>query len=104
MKRRSSAFVLAALAALFTTGRARAAMPLDVRQIESAADAITKAQIDAGVAPGVTVAVAKDGEVVFIRGYGKADVQRNVATEPNTVYKIGSVTKQFTAAVIMRLV
>ncbi len=52
----------------------------------------------------MSVAVAKDGKTVFTRGYGLADVEMGVAASPETAYQIASVTKQFTAAAIMRLV
>jgi CubicO group peptidase (beta-lactamase class C family) len=53
--------------------------------------------------PGVAVAVVKNGEVVKIAGYGLADVERRIATRPDHVYKIGSVSKQFIATGIMLL-
>ncbi|HVK06392.1 MAG TPA: serine hydrolase domain-containing protein, partial [Armatimonadaceae bacterium] len=80
-----------------------AAVP-DLRRIEAAAGAAARAQIAAGVAPGMTIAVARDGRVVFARGYGKADAESGTPAGQETVYKIGSVTKQFTAAVVLRLV
>ncbi|WP_207508568.1 serine hydrolase domain-containing protein [Telluribacter humicola] len=72
--------------------------------VEATADSLAKAYIKAGHAPGLTIAIAHKGETVFVRGYGIADVEMGVAAGPETVYKIGSITKQFTAATIMRLV
>ena len=54
--------------------------------------------------PGLSLAVVKDGTVVFARGYGLANVELNVAATPETVYEIGSITKQFTATAVMMLV
>ncbi|RNI29354.1 serine hydrolase [Rufibacter latericius] len=54
--------------------------------------------------PGMSLAVAKNGKVAFERGYGLADVENQVDAGPETVYKVGSLTKQFTAALVMRLV
>lgn len=73
-------------------------------RVEAVADSVARAQIAAGIAPGVSLAVAQDGEVVFARGYGLADVEQAVAARPETAYEIRSVTKQFTAALVMRLV
>jgi len=54
--------------------------------------------------PGVSVAVVKDGKVIFSKGYGLANVELGVKATDKTVYQIQSVTKQFTAAAIMMLV
>ncbi|HEU0012064.1 MAG TPA: serine hydrolase domain-containing protein, partial [Longimicrobium sp.] len=54
--------------------------------------------------PGMSVAVARNGEVVFTRGYGMADVEMGVRAAPETVYGITSISKQFTAAMVLRLV
>jgi D-alanyl-D-alanine carboxypeptidase len=54
--------------------------------------------------PGLSLAVVKEGKVVYAKGYGLADVENNVPATPDTVYEIGSVTKQFTAAIVMQLV
>ena len=49
------------------------------------------------------VLVAKDGNKVLEKGYGIADRERNVVVTPETVFDIGSITKQFTGAAISRL-
>ncbi len=54
--------------------------------------------------PGVSVAVQAGGELVVARGYGLADVENRVPATEHTVYRIGSVTKQFTAAAALKLV
>jgi CubicO group peptidase (beta-lactamase class C family) len=51
-----------------------------------------------------SVLVAKDGEPVLSKGYGMADYELNVPNTPGTIFQIGSITKQFTAAAIMKLV
>ncbi len=53
---------------------------------------------------GTTVLIEHEGALVFAAGYGVADRQSRAATRRSTVYPIGSVTKQFTAAAIMQLV
>jgi CubicO group peptidase (beta-lactamase class C family) len=47
--------------------------------------------------------VAKDGEVLIANGYGLADRENGVPVTPETVFDIGSITKQFTAAAILKL-
>jgi CubicO group peptidase (beta-lactamase class C family) len=50
-----------------------------------------------------TVLVARDGQVLFSKGYGSADLEWNIPNAPNTKFRLGSVTKQFTAACILLL-
>ncbi len=54
--------------------------------------------------PGAAVAVIKSGKVVKIKGYGVASVEFNVPVATETVFEIGSVSKQITAAAVMLLV
>jgi CubicO group peptidase (beta-lactamase class C family) len=50
-----------------------------------------------------TVLVAAKGEVVFAKGYGLADVEKNIPNTPDTKFMIGSITKQFTAMLVTQL-
>ena len=54
--------------------------------------------------PGVSLAVLREGEVVKAAGYGMANLELNVPARPDTVYKIGSISKQFIATGIMLLI
>src|SRR5688572_1970025 len=54
--------------------------------------------------PGLALAVVRDGKLVKARGYGLASVELNVPVTTETVFEIGSVTKQITAAALMLLV
>lgn len=53
--------------------------------------------------PGLAFAIIKDGKVVRTGAYGLADIENDAKVKPNSVFEIGSVTKQFTAALIMQL-
>ncbi len=55
-------------------------------------------------APGVSVGVRLGDETLFAEGFGYADLEQRVPATADTVYRIGSVTKQFTAAAILLLV
>lgn len=56
-------------------------------------------------APGGAVVVVQDGRIVLSKGYGYADLNKKTAVNPErTLFRIGSVTKTFTAAAIMQLV
>jgi len=90
--------------ALFFLSPAALAGPVD-------ADDTTTQQIDGYLSqiykadqPGAAVIVARGGEVVFRKGYGLASVELGVAIEPSMVFRIGSMTKQFTAIAVMLLV
>src|SRR5919112_2069143 len=54
--------------------------------------------------PGLALAVVRDGRVLKERGYGLASVELEVPASPATVFEIGSVSKQITAACVMLLV
>lgn len=70
-------------------------------QIE-AVDAMLSRHLKPG-APGVTVIVTRDGSLLFRKAYGLANVEKNIALKPEMALRVGSVTKQFTAAAIMLL-
>ncbi|MBN1225031.1 MAG: serine hydrolase [Candidatus Aminicenantes bacterium] len=57
-------------------------------------------QWDSTVSPGVALAVIHNGEIIYERGYGMANLEQNVPITPETVFRIGSTSKQFTAACI----
>src|SRR5687767_14044657 len=54
--------------------------------------------------PGISLAVVRDSHIIKAKGYGLANIEANSAATPKTVYEIGSMTKQFTAAAVMMLV
>lgn len=62
------------------------------------------AQWDKPGSPGMSVAVSQAGKVVYCRGYGVADLDRNIPNGPATVFHAASLSKQFTAMAIMLLV
>ena len=66
-------------------------------------DDAAKRFISGGYGPGVSVAVMQANEVIFARGYGMANLETETPVTPDTVFRAGSITKQFTAACIMRL-
>lgn len=53
--------------------------------------------------PGLSVAVMQDGKVVKSQGYGQASMELSTPATASTVYQVGSLTKQFTVAAILRL-
>ncbi len=51
-----------------------------------------------------TILVAEKGKVILKKGYGMANMEWSIPNQPDTKFRIGSVTKQFTATLIMQLV
>ena len=53
--------------------------------------------------PGAAVLVARDNKIIFQNAYGKASLKTSEMITPRYVFRIGSVTKQFTAVAILKL-
>jgi D-alanyl-D-alanine carboxypeptidase len=64
---------------------------------------LVTAQIELKSAIGISVGVAKGDQVLLARGYGMAKRDGQISAEARTVYRIGSITKQFTAAAVLLL-
>jgi D-alanyl-D-alanine carboxypeptidase len=67
-------------------------------------DNLVRAEMARQKLPGLALAIVRDGKVLKLQGYGLADVQRDVAVTPDTVFKIGSVSKPLIATAVMLLV
>lgn len=67
-------------------------------------DDYVKAEMQKQHVPGVSLAVIKDGKIIKAEGYGLANVELNVPVNPDTVFKIGSISKQLIAAGILLLI
>ena len=75
-------------------------MNLDIPKLESFIfEKMSKTKL-----PGLSIAIVKDDEVIYSRGFGFRDVENGLHATPNTIYGIGSVTKSFTCLAIMQLV
>ena len=75
--------------------------PAAVRRIT---DSLAAAFVTSGGAPSVAVAMVRGTDTLAFGAWGKADLENSVAATTRSVYRIGSVTKQFTAAAVMQLV
>jgi CubicO group peptidase (beta-lactamase class C family) len=67
-------------------------------------DQAVQAEMQKQHIPGVSLLVARAGNIVLAKGYGLANVELQVAVKPETIFQSGSVGKQFTATAIMMLV
>ena len=59
--------------------------------------------LDKTHSPGCALAVVKNGEIIYSRGYGMADLEHGIANRPESVFYIGSVSKQFVTMCILLL-
>jgi D-alanyl-D-alanine carboxypeptidase len=94
------AFAGVSAAAIVAAPGVTLAQPADFR---AKADAIVQAAYPAD-GPGAAVIVTRGGRTVYAAGRGLADLETRRPITPDTVFRFGSITKQFTAAVILQLV
>ncbi|MEH3119839.1 MAG: serine hydrolase [Methylorubrum populi] len=92
--------ILAALFAVLAT--ALAVTAAGAQDQADRAEALVAPYVGAGLFSGV-VLVARDGRPVFRRAYGLADREWEIANTPQTHFRIGSLTKAFTAAAVLTL-
>jgi CubicO group peptidase (beta-lactamase class C family) len=71
-------------------------------QIATRIDALLAAEIEPG-GPGATIGVLRDGQFIHRKAYGLANIEWDVPLSPDAVFRIASLTKQFTATAIMML-
>ncbi|MGB8519714.1 MAG: serine hydrolase domain-containing protein [Candidatus Tumulicola sp.] len=69
-------------------------------QIDAVVASVTREQHIAGLSLGI----ARSGRRLYLRGYGLRDVNRDLPADGFTVYRAGSIAKQFTAALVLRAV
>jgi D-alanyl-D-alanine carboxypeptidase len=83
---------------------AQSSTPSTNEALAAAVDAIAANYLAKPGGAGLSIAVARGDAIVLSKGYGLADVEFDVPADAETMFRIGSVTKQFTAALIMKLV
>src|SRR5260221_3495474 len=99
MRRLVALLLLAPAPAAFAATRGAVVPPKGLAV--PAADSIAAAAIAEG-APGLSIAVSK-GDLTYARAYGLFDREVSIPVRTDTVFSTGSLTKQFTAAAIVRL-
>ena len=72
-------------------------------RLEVLVDSLAEAAIAAGPLAGLSIGVGQGNDVLVAKGYGYADLENDVPATAQTVYRIGSITKQFTALAILEL-
>src|SRR6185437_2976456 len=108
--RRAVAAAFVFLSVCARGGAAPAPLPLPVagpttpQEMEAFVDGFMGAQTPGAIA-GATVAVVKDGALFFTKGYGYADIAKQIPVNPaRTIFRLGSISKLFTWTSVMQLV
>jgi D-alanyl-D-alanine carboxypeptidase len=89
-----------ALAALVSMPPIAAAEPSDP---SAQIDAYARAFVGTGIAPSVSIAITRDGRVVYAKSFGDRSIDPKLPADPNTAYDGASLMKQFTAAALALL-
>ena len=78
-------------------------LPARSADLEQKLDEKISAAFKRSGVPSVSVAVVRDGKLIYAKAFGSADLAAGRAADVNTRYSVGSVSKQFTAAAILLL-
>lgn len=89
-------FVIAAALAVCVAARPDA--------VSRIVDPLAQDIIDTKRSAALGIAIDEGGKMLLDKGYGLADIEKNIKATPDTIYRIGSVTKQFTAVAIIQLI
>lgn len=77
---------------------------IDTRDLQAFLDPIFAEEMEKEHLPGAVFVLVKDGKILFAKGYGVADVEKQTPVTPDkTIFRIGSITKVFTAMAIAQL-
>ncbi|MCW3116098.1 MAG: beta-lactamase, partial [Chitinophagaceae bacterium] len=78
--------------------------PVTIIAQQDSIDAFVTRQMKQQGIMGLSIGIVKSGKVIMAKGYGQANIELNSPATEETVYKIGSVSKQFIGAGVMKLV
>jgi CubicO group peptidase (beta-lactamase class C family) len=70
---------------------------------ETKIDSIIQIEFNDKIGPGGVFMVAKDGKIIYHKAFGKANLELDVDLNPENVFQLGSMTKQFTAIAVLML-
>lgn len=100
---RSARILLAVSWLFFNSGQCSLAQQQSLQKIIDDFDRIVQAGVNADAGGCVMLAVFKGDEVIWSQGFGLANVENKIAATADTISRIGSITKSFTAVVICQL-
>ncbi len=92
--------LLAIVILMAAIGDAQTVPPATAKRID---DIVAKAAAEQHT-PAISVAIALNGQVQYLKAFGKADLENNVPATPETLFRTGSIAKPMTAVAVMRLV
>jgi len=93
----------AGIAALAFAGRVHSEPTRLNPAIRAKIDTAAEDGVSSGRVAGAAVAILRNGQLVFAKGYGRANLELAAPVNTKTVFRIGSLTKQFTAAGVLLL-
>ncbi len=79
-----------------------ASQTLNDRQLTAEIDKLLSSQFKENE-PGAEILIARKGQVFYKKAFGMANLELNIPMKPDMVFRIGSLTKQFTAVAILQL-
>jgi D-alanyl-D-alanine carboxypeptidase len=82
----------------FTSAQTQLSSEMQQKIDQVATDALSKTGV-----PSASLAVVKDGQIAYLRAYGKARLEPETPAKPEMRYSVGSISKQFTAAAVLLL-
>jgi CubicO group peptidase (beta-lactamase class C family) len=88
---------------LFAPGAADPVRKAKLLAVAPQLDELFRNKVREAGATGLAVGIVLDGELVYARGFGVRDVASNAPVDVDTVFRIASMTKSFTAAAVLRL-
>lgn len=89
---------------LLTLASVQATAQPSEAEVQKKVDSVAAAELSGGPTAGLSVLVAQRGKVLVAKGYGLADLEKQTPATEKTVYRLGSLSKQFTAAALLKLV
>jgi D-alanyl-D-alanine carboxypeptidase len=103
MKSKIRRLLLTATVIFAAAGSAMAQEPEGFKDAMGLLDAWTANRVAGRGQPSVSVGVVLGDHLVWARGYGFADLDKKISATPQTLYRIGSITKSFTTVAILQL-
>ena len=88
---------------MLESGRALSAQTAPPPLLAARIDSMASAALAQWPAVGLSIAVVRGRDTIVMKGYGRADLENDVPASAQTVYRIGSITKQFTAVAMLQL-
>jgi CubicO group peptidase (beta-lactamase class C family) len=100
----SSALALTLALVFILSAIGQAPVAPDLRVAIEQVDALAAAEFAKDNRGSVTIGVVSGAELVWTKSYGYADMEKKTPATKDTVYRIGSITKQFTGLMLLQLV